>query len=190
MQAEPAPSRASSLPQGSVSNRISSSTPIHCGSEPAREAVYQSLSMPTEPTPSRAGSLPQLDRGTAGRDRPAIRPPREQALLPQISHRVLCRTESQVQRQSIVGASLLAIAVHQSLSMQAEQTPSRAGSLPQLDWGKTGESGRLSGRLASKLCSHRSCSNRSERCTTERARSAIRPPREQALLPQVLLKQI
>ncbi|AUO45822.1 hypothetical protein C1C98_10370 [Pseudomonas ogarae] len=31
--------------------------------------------------------------------------------------------------------------------------------------------------FASKLCSHRSCSNRSEGCTTGRARSAVRPPR-------------
>ncbi|CAH0323053.1 hypothetical protein SRABI06_05624 [Pseudomonas brassicacearum] len=39
------------------------------------------------------------------------------------------------------------------------------------------EPGRLSGRLASKLCSHRSCSNKSDGCTTARARSATRPPR-------------
>ncbi|OOG85954.1 hypothetical protein B0E42_12270 [Pseudomonas sp. A25(2017)] len=74
--------------------------------------------------------------------------------------------------------------------MQAEPTPSRAGSLPQLDWGTAGEIGRLSGRLASKLCSHSSCSNRSDGYTTGRTRSAVRPPREQALLPQALLKQI
>ncbi|CAH0250007.1 DUF6124 family protein [Pseudomonas brassicacearum] len=30
------------------------------------------------------GSLPQLDRSTTGRARTAVRPPREQALLPQI----------------------------------------------------------------------------------------------------------
>ncbi|OOG85930.1 hypothetical protein B0E42_12150 [Pseudomonas sp. A25(2017)] len=52
------------------------------------------------------------------------------------------------------------------------------------------EPGRLSGRLASKLCSHRSCSNSPDGCTTGRIRPAVRPPREQALLPQVLLKQI
>ncbi len=37
----------------------------------------------TVPSPSRASSLPQLDRDTTGRARSAIRPPREQALLPQ-----------------------------------------------------------------------------------------------------------
>ncbi len=42
---------------------------------------------------------------------------------------------------------------------------------------RPGEPGRLSGRLASKLCSHRSCSNRADGCTTGRARSATRPPR-------------
>ena len=45
---------------------------------------------------------------------------------------------------------------------------------------RPGEPGRLSGRLANKLCSHRF-----DGCTTGRARSATRPPREQALLPQI-----
>ncbi len=58
------------------------------------------------------------------------------------------------------------------------QAASRASFAPTDLMGvRLGEPGRLSGRLASKLCSHRSCSNRSEGCTTGRARSATRPPR-------------
>ena len=63
---------------------------------------------------------------------------------------------------SPVGAGLLAKALVQSMKMLDVSASSRAGSLPQ----------NLIG------------------IPPERTRSAVRPPREQALLPQVLLKQI
>ncbi|KAB0519352.1 hypothetical protein F7R20_29150 [Pseudomonas brassicacearum subsp. brassicacearum] len=47
-------------------------------------AVDQLASALDVPPSSRAGSLPQWDRSTTGRTRPAVRPPREQALLPQV----------------------------------------------------------------------------------------------------------
>nr|POA10390.1 hypothetical protein C1892_31795 [Pseudomonas sp. MPBD7-1] len=47
-------------------------------------AVDQLASALDVPPSSRASSLPQWDRTRTGRARSAIRPPREQALLPQI----------------------------------------------------------------------------------------------------------
>jgi len=38
--------------------------------------------MQAEPAPSRAGSLPQMDRGTSGRSRSAVRPPSRASPLP------------------------------------------------------------------------------------------------------------
>ena len=54
--------------------------------EPSLLAIAMGLlaSMLNVPPPSRASPLPQLDRSTTGRARSATRPPREQALLPQI----------------------------------------------------------------------------------------------------------
>jgi hypothetical protein len=82
------------------------------------------------------------------KSRSAIRPPREQALLPQV--------------------------------------PAQTGLID----AQPQEIGRLSGRLASKLCSHRCLLKQVRLMHSRKSRSAIRPPREQALLPQVLLKQV
>ncbi len=78
-------SRASSLPHRFlVVYKIS----VHRRSlwEPSLLAMAVGLlaSMLNVLPPSRASSLQQWDRSTTGRNRPAARPPREQALLPQV----------------------------------------------------------------------------------------------------------
>ncbi len=81
----PPPSRASPLPHRFlVVYKIS----VHRRSlwEPSLLAMAVGLlaSMLNVLPPSRASSLQQWDRSTTGRNRPAARPPREQALLPQV----------------------------------------------------------------------------------------------------------
>ncbi|AXP02564.1 hypothetical protein DZG01_06085 [Pseudomonas fluorescens] len=71
-----------------------------------------------------------------------------------------------------MGASLLAKASAHSTSMQADPPPSRAGSLPQLDRGMTGETGRLSGRLREQARSHKR--------SVERATTPPDKPREKS----------
>ncbi len=80
-------------------------------------------------------------------------------------------------RRSLWEQSLLAISVGLLALMLNVPPSSRASPLPQWDRSTTAEPGQLSGRLASKLCSHRTCSNRSDGRTTRRIRSATRPPR-------------
>ncbi|SDB18940.1 hypothetical protein SAMN03159290_01345 [Pseudomonas sp. NFACC13-1] len=66
-----------------------------------------------------------------------------------------------------------------SACIYAECTAAFASRLaPTIGLSTPARAGRLSGRLASKLCSHRSSSNKSDGCTPPaRARPAIRPPR-------------
>ncbi len=161
--------RPSSRP-GSWRDRVS---PV--GAKLAREEAGKPSIHVTEPALSRSGSHTGFwsfirSVSTAG-------PCGSKALLPQV---LLKQVWLVYDRESQVGCQAASRA---SFAPTGPAQTSLVGVRP-------GEPGRLSGRLASKLCSHRSCSNKSGWSTTGRARSAVRPPREQALLPQVLLKQV
>jgi hypothetical protein len=97
------------------------------------------------------------------------------------------RTQPLCPTQTLCGSELARDEASKPNIHVTEPPPSRASSLPHWIFSshnthirrshrgigvRLGEPGRLSGRLASKLCSHRS-----DGCTTGRARSAIRPPR-------------
>ncbi len=82
---EPPPSRASSLPHWIFSRHNTHIRRKHLVGAGllAKRPVHSTSSLAVMP-PSRASPLPQGNRSTTGRARSAVRPPREQALLPQI----------------------------------------------------------------------------------------------------------